>query len=80
MSIFTLEIFILVQNLKRSKNKSSEYVSLAINMSFQELLAMREKKLGGKYLTPGPEGLVKEDRHGGGEGHHHFHQYHEHHH
>ena len=41
-------------------------------MSFQELLVMREKKLGGKYLTPGPEGLRKEDGHGGGEGHHLF--------
>ena len=51
-----------------------------MNMSFQELLAMRDKKLGGKYLTPGPERPRKEDGHGGGEGHHHCYQYHEHHH
>ena len=61
-------------------------MSVAIIMSFQELLAMRAKKLGGKFSNPeakglrtegGGEELSKEDE---GKGHHHCHQHHEHYH
>ena len=61
-------------------------MSVAIIMSFQELLALRAKKLGGKFLNPeakglrtegGGEELSKEDE---GKGHQHCHQHHEHYH
>ena len=66
MLVFGLKIFILVKKFEGSQKKREKRNS-CIKMSFKELLALRGKKLAGKFSAPKTGGLEKEDE---GERHH----------
>ena len=65
MLVFGLKIFILVKKFEGSQKERKK--NSCIKMSFQELLALRGKKLAGKFSAPKTGGLEKEDE---GERHH----------
>ena len=59
------------EKLQEVKDKGSQ---LVFNMSFQELLALRGQKLGGKFSTPTPD-RAEDGGQGEGEKDHHHHHY-----
>ena len=74
MLVFGLKIFILVKKFEGSQKERKK--NSCIKMSFQELLALRGKKLAGKFSAPKTGGLEKEDE---GERHHELWHHHQHH-